>query len=88
MTNEISKYKIKVAYKGEEIEAVGTRTDNLSAPKKPAYKVGDLVGITDLSHDLWDKIRRKPRNESLDYHFQIMVKFKPVFNVKKMDFDR
>ena len=49
VTNEISKYKIKVAYQGKEIEVVATRTDDLSGEKKPAYKVGDLIIVTDLS---------------------------------------
>lgn len=88
VTNEISKYKIKVAYKGKEIEVVATRTDDLSAEKKPAYKVGDLVVVTDLSQKLKDKVFGKTRDESLDYNFMIMSKIKPIYNVKKMDFDR
>jgi len=88
VTNEISKYKIKVAYKGKEIEVVATRTDDLSAEKKPAYKVGDLIVVTDLSQKLKDKVFGKTRDESLDYNFMIMSKIKPIYNVKKMDFDR
>tara|TARA_B100001063_G_C16699226_1_gene521618 strand:+ start:434 stop:1039 length:606 start_codon:yes stop_codon:yes gene_type:complete len=88
VVNEISKYKIKIAYKGKEVKAIGTRTDNLSVTKRPAYKVGDLVAITDLSHSMKDKITGVERDETKDYQFQILTKIKPTFNVKKMDFER
>ena len=88
VTNEISKYKIKVAYQGKEIEVVATRTDNLSAEKKPTYKVGDLIIVTDLSQSLRDKMQGKPRNKNLDYNFMTLAKVTPAFNVKKMDFIR
>ena len=88
VTNEISKYKIKVAYQGKEIEVVATRTDDLSGEKKPAYKVGDLIIVTDLSQSLRDKMQGKPRNENLDYNFMTLGKVTPAFNVKKMDFIR
>jgi len=88
VVNEITKYKIKIAYKGKEVEATGTRTDNLSVPKRPAFKAGDLVAITDLSHSMKDKMTGVERDESKDYQFQILTKIKPSFNVKKMDFER
>ena len=72
VVNEITKYKIKIAYKGQEVEATGTRTDKLSVAKRPAFKVGDLVAITDLSHSMKDKMTGIERDESKDYQFQIL----------------
>jgi hypothetical protein len=86
--NEISKYKLKVAYRGKEIEVVGNRTDNLSATKKLEYEVGDLVAVTDLSHSIMNKISGIERKEGSDYQFEIMNKIKPVFNATKMDFEK
>ena len=88
VVNEISKYKIKIAFKGKEVKAIGTRTDNLSVAKRPAYKIGELVAITDLSHSMKDKMTGVERDETKDYQFQILTKIKPTFNVKKMDFER
>ena len=88
VTEEISKYKIKVAFKGEEVKSVGTRTDNLALPKKPPYKTGDLVIITDLSQTLMDQMTGKARDKNLEYKFEIMGKREPIFNADKMDFER
>ena len=60
----------------------------MSGEKKPAYKVGDLIIVTDLSQSLRDKMQGKPRNENLDYNFMTLGKVTPAFNVKKMDFIR
>lgn len=89
VTNEITKYKIKIAYRGKEIEAVGHSTDHQSNSKISSYKIGDLVVVIDLSHSLFDKfISRKARDENLDHDFAIMRKVKPVFNITKKAFNR
>lgn len=93
--NEISKYKIKVAFKGKEINAVGTRTVNISSKNsavikkgKEKFSIGDLVAVTDLSHSMMDKMIGKERDNNKDFQFEVMGKIKPVFNADKMDFER
>lgn len=93
--NEISKYNIKVAFKGKEINTVGTRTVNISS-ENPAvlkkgeekFNIGDLVAVTDLSHSLMDKMSGKERDDSADFQFEIMGKMKPIFNADRMDFEK
>ena len=46
--NEISKYKIKVAFKGKEINTVGTRTVNINSKQNEKFSIGDLVAVTDF----------------------------------------
>ena len=86
--NEISKYKIKVAFKGKEINTVGTRTVNINSKQNEKFSIGDLVAVTDLSHSMMDKMTGKDRDESKDFQFEVMGKIKPVFNADKMDFER
>ena len=86
--NEISKYKIKVAFKGKEINTVGTRTVNINSKQNEKFSIGDLVAVTDLSHSMMDKMTGKDRDESKDFQFEVMGKIKPVFNTDKMDFER
>ena len=86
--NEISKYKIKVAFKGKEINTVGTRTVNINSKQNEKFSIGDLVAVTDLSHSMMDKMTGKERDESKDFQFEVMGKIKPVFNADKMDFER
>ena len=86
--NEISKYTIKVAFKGKEINTVGTRTVNINSKQNEKFSIGDLVAVTDLSHSMMDKMTGKDRDESKDFQFEVMGKIKPVFNADKMDFER
>lgn len=86
--NEISKYKIKVAFRGKEINTVGTRTVNINSKQNEKFSIGDLVAVTDLSHSMMDKMTGKERDESKDFQFEVMGKIKPVFNTDKMDFER
>ena len=85
---EISKYNIKVAFKGKEINTVGTRTVNINSKQNEKFSIGDLVAVTDLSHSMMDKMTGKERDESKDFQFEVMGKIKPVFNADKMDFER
>lgn len=86
--NEISKYKIKVAFRGKEINTVGTRTVNINSKQNEKFSIGDLVAVTDLSHSMMDKMTGKERGDSKDFQFEVMGKIKPVFNADKMDFER
>lgn len=86
--NEISKYKIKVAFKGKEINTVGTRTVNINSKQNEKFSIGDLVAVTDLSHSMMDKMTGRDRDENKDFQFEVMGKIKPVFNADKMDFER
>lgn len=86
--NEISKFKIKVAFKGKEINTVGTRTVNINSKQNEKFSIGDLVAVTDLSHSMMDKMTGRDRDENKDFQFEVMGKIKPVFNADKMDFER